>query len=173
MGWCKNCGRGGIFYSLTKNGLCKACARRLFSEGNRRVKIINDTVAMINATKDVKRNLPRYEKVIANLEAFLEYERKGIQLTTRSQKSAMNEVLNERDFAISNWLSNEFNSAIAKSRVATTSSAKKNAILSFIKKSELMKANMTDTSEADKIEELAYQYLNELNNPPTNTMGFA
>lgn len=172
MGWCKNCGRGGIFYSLTKNGLCKACARRLFSEGNRRVKIINDTVAMINATKDVKRNLPRYEKVIANLEAFLEYERKGIQLTTRSQKSAMNEVLNERDFAISNWLSNEFNSAIAKSRVATTSSAKKNAILSFIKKSELMKANMTDTSEADKIEELAYQYLNELNNPPT-TMGFA
>lgn len=128
---------------------------------------------MINATKDVKRNLPRYEKVIANLEAFLEYERKGIQLTTRSQKSAMNEVLNERDFAISNWLSNEFNSAIAKSRVATTSSAKKNAILSFIKKSELMKANMTDTSEADKIEELAYQYLNELNNPPTNTMGFA
>jgi len=173
MGWCKNCGRGGIFYSLTKNGLCKACARRLFSEGNRRVKIINDTVAMINATKDVKRNLPRYEKVIANLEAFLEYERKGIQLTTRSQKSAMNEVLNERDFAISNWLSNEFNSAIAKSRVATTPSAKKNAILSFIKKSELMKANMTDTSEADKIEELAYQYLNELNNPPTNTMGFA
>lgn len=173
MGWCKNCGKGGIFYSLTKNGLCKVCARRLFSEGNRRVKAINDTVAMINATKDVKRNLPRYEKVIANLEAFLEYERKGIQLTTRSQKSAMNEVLNERDFAISNWLSNEFNSAIAKSRVATTSSAKKNAILSFIKKSELMKANMTDTSEADKIEELAYQYLNELNNPPTNTMGFA
>lgn len=173
MGWCKNCGRGGIFYSLTKNGLCKACARRLFSEGNRRVKIINDTVAMINATKDVKRNLPRYEKVIANLEAFLEYERKGIQLTTRSQKSAMNEVLGERDFAISNWLRSEFNSAMAKSNAASSSSAKKNAILSFLKKLESMKANMTNTTNAESIEEEAYKYLNELNNPPTNTMGFA
>lgn len=154
MATCKNCNKSGLFLKLSPQGLCADCFPKILKDIKKRLKVIEDLILQINNTKDVKRNLPRYEKLLAHLHYLIVLEDKGMKFTKVSQKSSVEEVLGERDFAINNWMKAEADNAIFVSENANSTASKIRPLVKFITLLRQIKQHSTNPEQLNKLEVL-------------------
>ena len=78
MGQCRYCGRSGVFLLLSANYLCKNCNPIFVKDLVERSRVIQDSIEAVSRAKKSKFKISAYDQVIANAEALLEYEKRGI-----------------------------------------------------------------------------------------------
>jgi len=128
MGQCKWCSRTGWFLSLTSEGLCSSCKPIVHMDVVQRIRIINDSMKIINNSKNLDTRLSRLELLIDHANALLRYEQKGIFVADQSPSSILSKYLGMKDQIIIESLKNDADLAIAKSKSAATLSAKINVL---------------------------------------------
>lgn len=159
MAKCKLCSRSGIFMTVSRYGLCSSCNSLFVMDVKRRGKIIQESLAIIKDTKNIKVGISRYDLIIEQVRALVEYEVKGIQVMERSPRENLQMLIRERDQVIYEFLEKEYDSVALKARMAATTAAKINA---FSKLILLLKEYLDKCTDKSKVIALLNKAAEEL-----------
>lgn len=77
---CKLCNRSGLFLSVSKEGLCKTCLVETKFETSQRARIINESLEIVQKSKNIDTILSRLDTIILHAHPLLRYEEKGIDI---------------------------------------------------------------------------------------------
>lgn len=149
---CKLCGKGGFFFFVDRNGLCKQCAPIVQSDIVQHGRIIKESVDLINHSKNFKTRLRRCDDTIRHLRALIQYEEKGISTTDPPPSQAIKDITRIKSEIITNHLREEANKALAKADVATTAKQKINAVNKALLKIAEAKESFENTERIVGIE---------------------
>lgn len=81
MGQCKWCGKSGIFLSLSEKGLCNNCHTFITADISLRTRQINESVSIMEKTKNIDVMVSRFDFVIKQAEHLYQYEQRNINTT--------------------------------------------------------------------------------------------
>lgn len=110
MAKCKMCGRSGIFLKLTRNKVCDTCNRILIMDVPNRMRIINDSVKIVETSANVDTIASRFDLIIDHATALLKYEKHGIKVINPPPSEYLKDREQERD----DYIVKGFNRAYAK-----------------------------------------------------------
>ena len=133
MGKCKVCGKSGLFLKL-KNGLCESCYEEYFKYCTlipQLQRIIDDSVKIINNTKDIETFYSRYDLIIKHLDTLIESE-KYIQYKGQTPTEMKSKLLSQIDAEVGSMLCRYFQAIDNKIEGLKTEKSKVNNFLNFI-----------------------------------------
>lgn len=97
MGQCKYCGKRGFFLSVDKDGLCRNCAPALLMRVQESIRVIKESEAIINKSKNIDTRISRCDTILIHLEGLIELEMKGIPTLNISPSKLLRQVINEKN----------------------------------------------------------------------------
>jgi hypothetical protein len=124
MAQCLNCGRNGFFLSVDEYGLCKTCDLIVLMEVTQRARLIQESMDIINKSKKLDTQLSRCDFVIECAQALLPFERKGIPTINPKPSELIEQFPAKRNEILITTLKAEVETALAKSRLATSTKTK-------------------------------------------------
>ncbi len=152
MAQCKNCGRKALFLSVTKNGLCKTCDAVVVMDVQQRVRIIQDSINLIEKSKITKTKVSRCDTLLEHAGALAEYERKGIPTLQPLPSQFITEYTAQRDNIICDGVTAEVDKALAKAELATSSRTSVGEANKALLKIRDAKEELEDPSRLDTLE---------------------
>ncbi|SFT96543.1 hypothetical protein [Halomonas saccharevitans] len=158
MGQCRFCERKGFFLSVDTNGLCENCAPQVLHDITQRHRIIEDCLRLARDGKTFATRLSRCDLLFEHLEHLLQYENKGIPTLTPSPSDILSEFKGYRDKLIIEEAQKVAQKAKEKSEVASTITAKHNALANGLLKSQEIIRNTSDASVGEELER-GFKYL--------------
>lgn len=120
MATCKYCKRNGLFLSVNKSGLCTTCNSAIHIEAQSRLRVINDSVQLVNTGKTTATRVSRCDLIVEHGQALLKYENMGIQVCTPPPSEMVKIYTDKRGRIIKEGLREEARQAMEKSKLATT-----------------------------------------------------
>lgn len=152
MGQCRFCGRKGFFLSVDSNGLCGNCSSGVVLDITQRTRVMGDCLRLAREGKTFATRLSRCDLLLEHAEDLLQYEKKGIPTLSPSPSEILSEFRGYRDELILEEANNVAQKAKAKSEVASTTTAKHNALASGLLKAQEIIQNNSKSSIGDELE---------------------
>lgn len=152
MGQCRFCGRKGFFLSVDSNGLCGNCAPNVVLDIKERTRIMNDCLRLARDGKTFRTRLSRCDLLLEHADHLLQYEKKGIPILSPSPSEILREYRVYRDDLILEEARQVAEKAKAKAEVASTVTAKHNALASGLLKTQEIIQNSSDASAGKQLE---------------------
>jgi hypothetical protein len=153
MPTCKYCGKSGFFLSVNKDGLCNQCLNIVVPVVQNDLRIINDSVKIINKSKNLKTRLSRCDVIIETAERLLnEYENKGIKVIEPKASVFISEYKKARGKIILQSLKEDTDKLEYSFEIAGTPRAKINEINKVLLKIQDYKKEMQDHTQINEIE---------------------
>jgi len=128
MAECKWCGRSGWFLRLSPGGLCTNCLPLVNMDARQRGRIINDSMKILNASKNLETRLSRLDLLVEHARALVRYEERGISVIDPPPSAVIGRFGGARDEIILECLRGDVDSATSRAAVALTTQAKVNAL---------------------------------------------
>lgn len=152
MGQCRFCGRKGFFLSVDSNGLCGNCAPQIALDITQRTRIMDDCLRLAREGKTFATRLSRCDLLLEHAEHLLQYEEKSIPTLSPLPSEILSEFRGYRDDLILEEAHQVAQKAKAKSEVASTITAKHNALASGLLKAQEIIQNSSDTLIGEELE---------------------
>ena len=124
MAKCKNCGKSGLFLSVNKSGLCNPCSVIVAMELENCMRIIKDSISIVDSTKNAATAISRINDLRFNLNKLIEYEKKGIKLLTVPAAQTLAELERDHDEMIMKAINIELTKTIQDVLELKTTKAK-------------------------------------------------
>ena len=84
MATCKLCKRSGIFFKVNSEGLCENCYPTFLLSVESLLRIINESIKIIDESKNLKTRIKRCEIIVQRAGVLVKYEEAGIKTTKPS-----------------------------------------------------------------------------------------
>ncbi len=153
MAKCKFCGRGGLFLSLSQNGLCNNCESAVSLEVNSKIRVIQESIELVKNSKKLDTRLSRADVVIKLTSEIVDkFESKGIVMMDPPAGEVLQLYEEGRDEIIKDSLDGEYKTASAKSEVGTTAKAKINPLSKVLLKIQQYKDELAKQGYLDDLE---------------------
>lgn len=147
MGRCRYCGRSGIFLSVDKDGLCARCKPIVTMDLSQRVRHINESIELVEKSKNLSTRLSRCDFAIQELEYLRDtYERREIDVLSPSADEQIAKLRWARDECVVESVQTELEKAKLKAQAATTIKARVNAYTKALLSISEGEAQMQDPS---------------------------
>ncbi len=124
MATCKNCGKKGFFLIVDVNGLCPQCEEIVLPSLVNDCRIIIDSGAVIQKSKNQRTIISRCEVGLAALHRVAPYERKGIPALTEPVSELASEFIDIHRKAIEKLVDEQIFLARSKQESASTPAGK-------------------------------------------------
>lgn len=134
MATCKICNRNGLFLSVNKYNLCTTCNAGMTNEAQSRLRVINDSIKLIDTGKTLETRLSRCDLVIEQAQALIKYEIIGIPLIKPLPSEIAKFYSENKIKLIKDGLLEESRAALEKSKLATTMNSKISALSKVVLK---------------------------------------
>ena len=131
MATCKWCGKKGLFLTTNVYGLCKNCSFIILSNKQSDDRAINDSLRLIEKTKNVETLISRYNFIIKKLEDYLPLYRHGINLYGKDLIDSIQEVKYAKNQSILELLQNDKEMVLNKIQSLKTDSSKRKNVEKF------------------------------------------
>lgn len=163
MAKCKYCGRGGLFLSLNQYGLCNNCATAISIEVNSKLRVIQESISLVKESKKLDTRLSRCDLVIKLASEIEEkFESKGITVMDPSAIELMKLYKDGRDEIIIDSLTSEYNKALSKAEVSTTTKTKINALSKVLLRVQDYKSHTSKAKILDPLEQKISQEIHQI-----------
>jgi hypothetical protein len=124
MALCKWCTKSGWFLSIDASGLCSQCAKIIKLEVRQRMRIINDSVQIVNNSKNIDTRLSRLNLIYEHLNALHKFEQLGVDVVKPPPSIALEQLKGKKDQIILEAMRNAVEQAETKSSIAKTIQSK-------------------------------------------------
>src|SRR3990172_1855800 len=114
MAQCRQCGRKGVFLSVDRYGLCRACAERAAIEIEQRGRIITESLQLVKQGKTLKTRLSRLDLLRQHADALKKYEVLGIPTLSLLPSKILTEYPGWRDEVLLEEAEKTMRTAVAK-----------------------------------------------------------
>lgn len=174
MATCKNCGKSGIFLSLNSQGLCNECESFIVPIIKNNVRIINESIELINKSNNYKTKLSRCDLILEISRRLLEYEKKNIPIIDPLPSKFISVYTKKRDDIILESLKADTDNVESKFETISLPIERIKEIDKLLIKIQDYKKEIKDTANIDKIEKELnrirdeIQSNNSLKIPPQN-----
>ncbi|SDC45032.1 hypothetical protein [Geotoga petraea] len=121
MSKCKLCNRKGLFFKTNKYGLCEPCTQTLVMTLERDKEIFDDSIELINISKNIDTKLSRIEVIEEIGERLLKYEKKKIKTVDPKPSKLLKSIPSLREDTIVRHYKKYFKSEIKKIKDYKTS----------------------------------------------------
>lgn len=152
MAKCKYCGKNGLFVFVNQDGLCKNCQLIIVGDVNQRFRIINDSMKLIEESKNLKTRLGRCDTLIEHARELTRYENLGINTITPSPSDLVSAYLARKDEIIVDNIEQYLIMAETKVEIADTSRKKINEYNKVLLEIEDVKTELTDKERLNKLQ---------------------
>lgn len=146
MAKCKWCDRSGWFLRLNSVGLCNNCSPLVKFDVQQRLKILNDSINIVNESKNLDTRLSRLDLLLEHANALYRYEQRGIPVVEPSPSAVLENFRGRKDQIILETLRTITEEAKKKSATVTAASSK----VSSLTKALLKIREYTDKVDSKK-----------------------
>lgn len=153
MAQCKYCGRKGFFLSVTDQGLCRDCSLFVKMDVDNRVRIINDSVELINKSTNLDTRLSRCDLLLEQAQAIQVYEAKGIDAFSFPPSNYIRQYGSMRDEIVEECMSAKVEQSLLRSQTATSAATKLTALDKTLLAIAQARKEATRQSRLDALEE--------------------
>jgi hypothetical protein len=162
VAYCKNCGNKGIFLSVNRDGLCKSCEPIVVNDIQQHARIINDSMKLVEESKNIKTKLSRCDLLIQHAKRIQEYENRGIPTIDPLPSELVDEYTSERDQIIVIGLKEEVKKALAKADLAVTITSKINNANKALLQIQEYKPELINPDLINDLENKVKKYVQEI-----------
>jgi len=152
MADCKNCLRSGLFLSVDSNGLCASCSPIVIMDVQQKGRLVSDCMKLIEESQNLDVQLTRYDFLMENLRALLNYEQKGIPTISPLSSFLFKEYQGKKDALVVKHLTAAFDAAIEKTPITTSAKTKVNRLSKVLIKLRDHKEKLVDRTAVDQLE---------------------
>lgn len=122
---CKYCGKKGLFLRVNNIGLCDRCNGPVMMSIQSIVRVIDESIDLIETSKNFKTRLSRIDVTIKNHQTlYTEYWCRGIQIFNKNPLLAINELNHKRKLIIEDEIYNLVEKHLDKAKRAATLNTK-------------------------------------------------
>lgn len=118
MGKCKMCGKGGIFFSVNKYGLCPSCHAAVVLEVQTNVRVIKESLDLVEKSKNLSTRLSRCDIAEQYARKLIKYENLGIPTTDPPPGQIISTIMDLRRDSVIQAARQVMQEAEAKASVA-------------------------------------------------------
>ena len=161
MAQCKYCGRSGWFLTITTNGLCNNCNPIVVMDVAQRVRIINNSVKLVEESKKLDIRLSRCDLIVEHASALMKYEQLGIPTVEPLPSASVQEYQLMHDQIIVDGLTSEFEGARSKAEVVPSVTTKVNLLSKALLKVREYKPKANNPSILDSLEQQISQLIRD------------
>lgn len=127
MAQCNYCGKKGIFLSVSKHGLCSSCEPAVMQAIGRHADIIQESLDIINNTKNFNTRIGRIDTVNQNIDILEdEYLSRGIMVNDLDSDDLRGDLEDLRNASIEEEVLNKVQKNMDKASLVKTATAKVN-----------------------------------------------
>lgn len=152
MAKCKWCSRSGFFLSVNANGVCNNCSTIISLDVNQKLRIVKESLDIIQKSKNIDTVISRYDLAMENIESLIQYENKGISVTSTPPSKNLSLLKKDREAIIIEKIKEEYRNVLSKVEVATTSKAKITQLSKFLLRVREIKVKLGASSALDSLE---------------------
>lgn len=135
MAKCKYCGRGGLFFSVDKNGVCRDCAAQIYPVIQSHTRRVQESLDIIQRSKQPRTIASRRDVILESLEYLeSEFESKGIPIYEVGIAKLREDIGRAADDLLLVLLAEEAKKVDAKAAVADTPKQKASHFKRFLTK---------------------------------------
>lgn len=144
MAECKWCGKKGIFVKVNSDGLCEICANSIYLDIKQNIKIIQESLDIIDKSKNIDTIISRYNLIIERAISLKKYEEKEIKTISPKPSELIEKIKRIKE----NLIIDNF----------------KNSLKEIEEKDEILLPVKNKINEAKKLLEKLYEFKKELTN---------
>ena len=124
MAKCKWCDRSGWFLRLNSVGLCNNCSPLVNFDVQQRLRILNDSINIVNESKNLDTRLSRLDLLLEHANSLYRYEQRGIPIVEPLPSAILEQFRGRKDQIILETLRTITEEAEKKSATVITASSK-------------------------------------------------
>lgn len=134
MATCKMCNRSGFFLSVNTYNLCTTCNAGMTIEAQSRLRVINDSMKLVDTGKTLETRMSRCDLVIEHAQALMKFEKLGIPVIKPLPSVIVKTYSENKIKILKDALIEESRQALEKVKLAATLNAKVSALSKVILK---------------------------------------
>jgi len=161
MAQCKWCEKKGFFLKVSNEGLCNSCQQIIIFDFQQRMRIVDESIELVDNSKKMETRLSRLELVKEHLLVIVQYEDKQIEVMNPTAKEVLKKLEGYHDKIILEHMTEMAESALTKAEVATTTNTKVNAINKALLKIREMEKQLEKTSSLNDLEKKLNTFIHE------------
>lgn len=161
MSRCRLCERKSLFLSVSKDGLCKNCQPLVEMDVRQRVRIMQDSLELIDKSKKLETRISRCKLFLDHARELLRYENKSIPTMDPLPSRLIQKYEPIKEDIINEGLKEEVEKALAKAELATTPKTKINNANKAILKIREYKKELKNHSKAETLESRIKKFTHE------------
>jgi len=152
MAKCKYCGRGGLFFAVDRNGVCRDCAEIVYPQIKHHAKRVEGYLATMQKAKQPKTIVSKRDDILQALD-FLkdEYESKGIPVFDSGVSQMQRNINMIADELLIELLAEEAKKTDTRAAVSDTPKQKAAHYKRFLSKLVDFESLMSDPSQVASI----------------------
>jgi len=152
MAKCKYCGRGGLFFAVDKNGVCRDCAAQIYPIIQSHTRRIRESLDIMQKSKQPRTVASRRDVILESLEYLeAEFESKEIPIYEVGVAKLRSDISRAADDLLIAILAEEAKKMDAKAAVADTPKQKASHYKRFLTKVIEFESLLSDPSRLEDI----------------------
>jgi hypothetical protein len=153
MAQCKWCNKSGWFMFLDHTGLCNQCSKIIRFEAQQRIKLVTDSVKIVNNSKNLDTRLSRLELIYENANMLYKFEQRGISIFKDKPSAVLEQLRGKKDQIILEGMRIAVDEAEKKSAEAKTIKAKITPMAKVLSNIALYKEKLDDKNTLSPLEQ--------------------
>jgi len=161
MSRCRLCDRKSLFLSVSRDGLCKNCQPIVEMDVRQRVRIMQDSLEIINKSKKLDTRISRCELFLDHASKLLMYENKSIPTMEPLPSRLIQKYGLIKDNIINEGLEEEVEKALSNAELAATPKTKINNANKALLKIREYKKELNNHSKAETLDSRIKKFTHE------------
>lgn len=120
MSKCKWCEQKSIFLMVDEFGLCNNCSQGIRVEYNSRMKVVRESLAIMQSSKNIDTIASRYSIIMEHVQRFKEFEAKGLIIDGFVRTETFDNLWEGKDLLIFQNVQKEIDNLVEKAKSTTT-----------------------------------------------------
>lgn len=153
MAQCKWCNISGWFIFLDSAGLCNQCSKIVKLEVQQRMRIVNESVKIVDNSKNLETRLSRLNLIYEQLNELYKFEQHGIDIIKPSPSNILEQLRGKKDQIILEVMSLKAEEAQKRSALAKTLYLKSTPLLKVLENITEYKEKLDDPNILSALEQ--------------------
>jgi len=162
MPQCKWCDRSGIFLSLDDNGLCNNCQTIINNEISQRMRIISESLKLVNESKNIETRISRCDLIINHIAELLKYENKNLSFIQPVPSVLLKQLNEMRENIIINTIKDDAKNIKIKVETQITINQKISILIKFLSKLNEYKILLKNQEIITEFERQTKRYIHKI-----------
>ena len=158
---CKWCGKRGVFLSVNSAGLCMNCASLISFNVNETLRIVKDSLDIIEKSKKIDTRLSRCDLIIEKVKDLLRYENKEIKTIDPKPSVFIEKIYSMKNQIIFEEINNMINELMKKDNLEISTKSKINEANKILLKIMEFKKLVKNKERIEEYENRLRSYINE------------